>query len=448
MSVEHENELRKRKKQNFVLFCFVVGIAGAEYGFMVPTMYSYLKDVVRTPQLNLWFGLITCSYFASSILSSLIMTKYADRTRKIHRIIIGTCFFVSVGNIIYTVSYWEWLVLIGRFMQGLGDAVVPVLIGEITKTYTEEVSYSKLSTLVSIYFVTYISSPVIVAISTACDFRLFGIHFTAYNLPAYVISICWFSIGIVSYFIVNDSSTTAVVTLNNKDSYLSSNNINKRDSTSKKDSNELKMMSNQELFSCSQYRIVLLATGLHGYFSVAFFNIYLTMIAKQFYNLPTYWTSALFGICGLTIVGVLVLSSRYNIIYENEVNYLICGFCSIVISIQFLTQSVIFYKLKSMGEAFLAVFTITTGFTIAVEQVVMAGLIGKFIPQSTQAYAAGIRRSVNSIFFILGAIAGPLISEYMLVHGVVFSCIVYFFALYLIFKRQIFLRKTTTTIEK
>ena len=439
-----EDSHREGKRWNFFCFCFVVGIIGTEYGFIVPTLYSYLKDVVRTPHLNLWFGLITSSYFVSSIIGSLTIGKYADSTREIRRIILGTCLFVSMGNVVYAVSHTASLVLIGRFMQGFGDAVVPVLIGEITKTYTEEEeSYSKLSTMTSVFYVTYISSPVIASIFNSCDFKLLGMHFTVYNLPAYIISICWFVLGIVSYFIVSNPSSTATTNddLNSNERLIQSNN-NKPQMNS---IIEPKMLSVRELLSCSQYRIVLLLTGLFAYFAASFFTIYTPMVAKQLYNLPTYWTSALFASCGITLVAVLLLSSRYNLFNEKEIYYLIWGSCSVVMSIQLLSIAIILYKFKEIGAAFLAVSTISTGFTFAVEQVVLAGLLGKFIPRSTQAYAAGIRRSVNNVCFIFGAFVAPLISEYILVHDVVYSCLMCLIALYLIFKRQIF--ENTTFID-
>ena len=427
---------RKQNHRNFILYCFVSAIIGTEYGFIVPTLYSYLKDSIRPKHLELWFGIITASYFISSTIGSQTIAKYADRTREIRRIILCTCVCVSLGNIAYAVSNTAFLVLIGRFTQGFGDAVLPVLIGEITKTYDEKESYSKLSTMISIYYVTYISSPIITTVFSWCNFNYLGIHFTVYNLPAYIISTCWFVLGIVSYFIVSNP-------INSHTDTTEESNINKNQN--KRNGKKIKqpeMLSNRELLSCPQYRIILFLTGLVAYFTASFFTIYIPMVAKTFYNLPAYWTSSFFASCGITLVVVLTLSSKYDIMHQKEIYFLVWGCCSIVISVQLLCQAIIFNnEMKIMGEVFLALSTLTIGFTFSIEQVLLSGFVAKFIPISTQAYAASIRRSFYNVCFITGSFVAPLISGYMLTHCIIYSCVVCLVAWFLIYERRMFEKK-------
>ena len=128
IDVQSEREANNEilKKRNFIYFCIVAGIGGAEYSFIVPSLYSYLKDVVHTKDLSLWYGLVSSSYFSSSILAAcFIMSKYADRTRNIRAIIIGTCFLVSKGNFIYVATLFPTLVLIGRSLQGFETLLHP-----------------------------------------------------------------------------------------------------------------------------------------------------------------------------------------------------------------------------------------------------------------------------------------------------------------------------------
>ena len=424
------SEHGKQNQRNFIFYCFVSGIAGTEYGFIVPTLYSYLKDSIRANSLDLWFGVITGSYFVSSIIGSLTIAKYADRTREIRKIILCVCVCVSLGNIGYAVSETAWFVLIGRFTQGFGDALLPVLIGEITKTYGEKESYSKLSTMVAVFYVTYISSPIVATIFSWCDFTYLGIHFTVYNLPAYIISACWLILAIVSYFVVSNPIMNVKTTFTDNES----NNNNEEEEDRKK----IKILSSLELLSCPQYRVILILTGLMAYFAASFFTIYIPMVAKQFYDLPAYWTSSLFASCGITLVIVLALSSKYHIFHQKEIYFLVLGCCSIVISIQLLCQAVILNEIKVLGEVFLALSTLTTGFDFSIEQVVLSGLVGKFIPTSTQSYAASVRRSFNNVCFITGSFVAPLISDYLLVHGIVYSCLIFLVAWFLIYKRRMF----------
>ena len=163
--------------------------------------------------------------------------------------------------------------------------------------------------------------------------------------------------------------------------------------------------------------MVLLLTWLSTYFAASFFDMYIPMVANIFYRLPTYWTSTLFTCCAVTVIFVLYVSSKYNLFNENEIYFVICGLCSIVITIQLLIHSVVLFEHKTLGETLLALCTITTGFTFSVEQVVLAGLVANCVPQSSQSYAASIRRSTSSCCFIFGSLVAPLISRYLLVHG-------------------------------
>ena len=138
------------------------------------------------------------------------------------------------------------------------------------------------------------------------------------------------------------------------------------------------------------------------------------------------------------MIFVLYVSSKYNLFNENEIYFVICGLCSIVITIQLLIHSVVLFEHKTLGETLLALCTITTGFTFSVEQVVLAGLVANCVPQSSQSYAASIRRSTASFCFICGSLVAPIISRYLLVHSLIFSSLVFFLIFYLIAKRRMF----------
>ena len=134
-----------------------------------------------------------------------------DRTRKISKALAGTCLLVSTGNVIYTVSDRAAIVFVGRCVQGFGDFLMPVFYSEITKTFHKEECYRKLSILSSIFYVTYIFSPIIAAIFSAFDFRVFGISFNVYTIPPFLI-MCGLLLGITSWLAVKNPKLVTIET--------------------------------------------------------------------------------------------------------------------------------------------------------------------------------------------------------------------------------------------
>ena len=472
-------EETRNNRRNLLCFCFVATLGGIEYGYVVPILFSFLKDGIHTTDgLNIWFGLINSSFFIASIICSLTVAKYMDRTRKIRRVLVGTCLLVSAGNLIYAVSDRAAMVLVGRFMQGFGDFLTPVFYSEITKTFHKEECYRKLSMLSSIFFVTYICSPVIAAIFNTCEFSVFGIHFNVYTIPPFLIAICWLVLGIISWLVVKNSKlitieTDAVSNNRNHNNLLQNENPaessiskaklkdkntfkNKKSNLSEERSveNEIllhserqypkkkktqKMFSFRELVSCPPYQIVLMLSALHAYFMASFMTIYTPMIANQIYNLPLYWMSALFTTAAVMLVLTLFFASKYNLFHKNEYYICMLGLSFVVIVIQLQTLAIILHKYKRMGEVFLALSTTIYGFVMGVDQVLLAGFIGRCIPHSTQSYAANIRRSLFNCCFVIGLLVSPLLVDInLLFHGIAFSILTFLLFIYLMFKKQVF----------
>ena len=246
-----------------------------------------------------------------------------------------------------------------------------------------------------------------------------------------IISFCWFSIGIISYFIVYNPPTTT----NSQETHLEHKNIEKF--LHKRHPNLCWQLQQTFKIYNTENAVRLETVIVSTVQNCSVCNRNPRLLHSQFlHHLHTHDRQR-----SLQSANVLdfcsFMSSRYNLFNDKEIYFVVCGFCAVVITIQFLTHSIILNAHKRIGEALLDISAITTGLTIPLEQVVLAGLLGKFIPRSTQAYAAGIRRSTNSCC-IMGALVAPLISRFMLVHGIIVSCMVYLFVLYLIYNRKVF----------
>ena len=164
------------------------------------------------------------------------------------------------------------------------------------------------------------------------------------------------------------------------------------------------------------------------------------MVANQIYKLPLYWMSALFTSAAVMLVLTLILASKYNLIHKNEYYICMLGLSFIVIVIQLQTQAIILHqKYKQIGEILLALSTTIYGFFEGVDRVLLAGLIGRCIPHSTQSYGANIRRHCStSVLFLDYWVSPLLVDENLMFHGITISCLTFLLFVYLMLKKQVF----------
>ena len=419
----NDDENERRKRRNFICFCLIIGIKGVEIGVVKPTLYSYLKNEIKPKHLSEWYGLISCSYYVASIIGSLTFTKYADKTRNIRPILNFTCLSISFGNIIYSLPFSPYPVLIGRFIQGFGDGVTPVIMGEITRNFTPRQTYDRISKLVCIFYLSLVTSPIITKIFDRVNLKIGYMHFTVNNLPFILISFIWLILAFVCHMIIK--------------------NIISIEETSTKTSKQIIYpLSLRELLSSVKFRIVMIMTSFSAYFSASFASITMPMISYEKYHLPTWWVSGLFAISALTLLVFLCVSSRMNISGGKEIYFSISGFCGSMIAVQFLIGAVIASSsssYKMLGESLLVFAAISTGYHFATEEALLSAILGRFVPRSTQTYALGIRRSTQSCGLVFASFFSPMIAKHHVVeHGIVFSCLVFVMIVYALYKSSLF----------
>ena len=200
-------ELWKRKRsKTFTAFCFVGVLLGLEYGIVPPTLFTYLKDGINTKKAQIWFGVITSSYFFSSMVGCLTITRYTDRTRNIKKTLIIVCFLVTLGNFIYAIPSYAVVLLLGRLLQGIAHSLISVLQGEIIRNYEEEERVQKLSTFTISTYVCYIGSPIVITIFRGIDFEILGVRFAVYNFPFIFVGVLWALSILLTIFFVSDLS--------------------------------------------------------------------------------------------------------------------------------------------------------------------------------------------------------------------------------------------------
>ncbi|XP_066914962.1 uncharacterized protein [Clytia hemisphaerica] len=179
--------------QNFVF--------GMEYSLTFVTLYIYLKDVLKSQHVDFFYSLISGSYLGFIAIAGLIMSKLFDNTRRTRLLFIIGNILTCFGNILYTIPYSPWLLFAGRTISGLSGYISPILTSEIARSYPRDEVLGKLSTLCFSFSLGLIGGPCINFAFIRADFRLFGVHIGYANGSGLALTIIYFSMMILSFFV-------------------------------------------------------------------------------------------------------------------------------------------------------------------------------------------------------------------------------------------------------
>ena len=112
----------RRVMLTFGTICLFAFMTGVEYAVILPTAFDYVQTMTSA---NIYVGLILSSYSISGSITGVIMGKISDITGKVKILIIVSNIFEIGGNILYFATDNIHIVLLGRFIAGVGMGAVP-----------------------------------------------------------------------------------------------------------------------------------------------------------------------------------------------------------------------------------------------------------------------------------------------------------------------------------
>ena len=112
----------RRVMLTFCTICLFAFMTGVEYAVILPTAFDYVKTMTH---IDIYVGLILSAYSISGSIAGVIMGKISDMTGKVKILILVSNIFEIGGNILYFVTNNIHIVLLGRFIAGVGMGAVP-----------------------------------------------------------------------------------------------------------------------------------------------------------------------------------------------------------------------------------------------------------------------------------------------------------------------------------
>ena len=119
----------------FIYLSFRLFMDGIEEYLIQPTAWYYVKYLGGT---NLFLGLTMAAYSVGTLVLAPFVGFVEEKFDASKAIVVFSTFVKFFGNILYSIPFNEYFPLFGRFLSGIGEGAVGVLLGAVAKCTTKE----------------------------------------------------------------------------------------------------------------------------------------------------------------------------------------------------------------------------------------------------------------------------------------------------------------------
>eukprot|EP00111_Clytia_hemisphaerica_P008866 TCONS_00025904-protein len=391
-----------KRKTTYRIYCVLAVFLGAEYSMIIPSLFFYLNDVIKTDHVTAFYDLSLAIYYVASIFGSLSLSVYVDRTRNTKQIMIALVILEIIGSCLYIIYTSVYFPIVARIIQGLGDVNMSLITAEVARVFPREECTKRLANLVACFSGAFVLSPGLNIIFKYIDFEFYGFRVSYGNFPGILMAIL-FS-GILAFVIVKTSNLSKEYDLKEKD--------DTKEHVQRK-------FSQYTLFKNIDFVLLIFIGFLMSYSIVAFLDVSFPIISAIYYKQTTQYVGGMFLATGLLFMIVLQVikktSERLNDFY-----FLIAGLCVFVCSTcLLLIVSILKDKHPTLGLVLLSIFVLTLGVCWCVEQVFVKTILAKMIPSEVQAFGEAVRRAASALACISSSLVTGFIVDYLYVQCIV-----------------------------
>ncbi|CAF0748194.1 unnamed protein product, partial [Didymodactylos carnosus] len=410
----------RREMLSYATICFFAFMTGVEYAVILPTAFEYVKKLTNG---DIYVGLVLSSYSISGSIAGIILGKISDITKKVKLLILITNVFEIVGNILYFLTSKISIVLLGRFIAGVGMGAVPPILADIAHR-TKEVDRTKaISIILGCRQLGLLVGPCFALIIRSMSFNIGSVNVNQYNGPGFLMAVVWFFLQIICWFCFYDRQpeTTSGPSSNG----LRSNDLPKHKyyRSGEKDQQQIQTEEQQhqslswkvyyQQYFRAEMLVLFLATFI-TYFNQTALETIVAAFTKKHFQWNQVHISILFALAGLEIICVYLCLVKLCIKRFEDRMLLIFGFisltCACTLGVFFtwtmtdrasankslLPMFVIFVFLDLLGLPFIAATSVS--------------LFTKLTIKELQGFSQGVQRLVMGI----GTIVGPLFASALL----------------------------------
>eukprot|EP00112_Aurelia_sp_Birch-Aquarium-sp1_P020636 Seg537.1 transcript_id=Seg537.1/GoldUCD/mRNA.D3Y31 product="hypothetical protein" protein_id=Seg537.1/GoldUCD/D3Y31 len=188
----------------FVLQLFALAFDQTIISTIMP---RYVKQAtVSTDAADTYVTLLITSYGIATILFQLILGWRADQTRRIKRVLVLCNICSIIGNVIFSMPYGILLLMIGRFIRGIGTAAYVIVIGEVARSYVPRDLCRAISMCLTGTIIGELLGPVAVGHFKKLDFKIGTWHVWHENALSLITSGVFLIVLILTLALASDLS--------------------------------------------------------------------------------------------------------------------------------------------------------------------------------------------------------------------------------------------------
>lgn len=450
MEIDNESKktqwLKRRKRTTYVFYAQGL-LLGVEYSLTFTYLYIYLKDVLHTDEIILFYSTISTVFLLTMIISSIVFGRLFDKFRNLRQMFIFFNGMIFLGNLLYCIPLSPWLLVFGRFFAGIGGASRSILSGEIVRCYAGKDVLTQLMRIGMTFGIGFIAGPGMNFFFLKADFMFLGIHITYINGAVLMLVFVALAQLLASVFFVSDLSkeydpkglaeknTDEKIDDNlNKDDPVSISNKSTKDSTFSKDidDNEKQplLQSGTILYQSTggaspnlwiffkslakhkQIAVIFIFSGFF-FFIDCLYDIWQPMAFVQFIGWGNFQINLVnfgYGICSILffIILTFVSPSQMGVLYLTKVTML-----------ENMVLLSIFLVWKFYNESFAlnvgmsVLYSFFFAMTILMEDVFLINALAQLVSTEKQSFAEGIRLACSRTGALTALLVSPSLFEYL-----------------------------------
>lgn len=395
----------------FNIFSFWFLIVGSEYALILSSVKEYLESFSsrneslysnQTPSTNgsldkeghynggTDFGWALAAFSVAELLSSPIYGRITDKTGSIRNILLVSLVLIISGNLSYTFATSPLIVIVSRFLSGLGVGAQATMYGTVARYSTEKELSGEITKLTIFRHVGLVIGPLCIQLFQNLNFTIGTCVVDKLSFLGIFMALTWTAYSVIFFFCFDEIKykLRRVAVDPPVTDKLCPNRVQK--SLWKTIGRDL---IRPEVMTC------LLAT-----FSSAFVQAMIETLITPLTDRLLGWRSRENSYL-LTSVGILIITASFVLMkmtsFTSDRKLLLGGFVLTLLENLALLIFLHFSEGKKTGETWvLVVFLVVTTFfvtTIPFSYVPQNSLLSKITTKETTAFTQGIRNSVKGI---------------------------------------------------
>lgn len=177
---------------------------GVEYAVIFPSVWLYLKIF----HVDYWYlGLVLSAYNMVGIVSTILVGRLADATRRIR--LTGFLWNLAeiTGNFVYAMHFNVTFPLFGRMIAGFGEGYISAMWGELARVTTKEQRTRYFAILKGSNLLGAAIGPALNLFLKEFDFHIGGWHIDFRTSPGFFMGIVWIFVTSIMLVFVYDLSS-------------------------------------------------------------------------------------------------------------------------------------------------------------------------------------------------------------------------------------------------